>query len=130
MSQSVIGALRVNLGLDSARFEKGAKQAQKQLRVMQNQFKAAAAGATVVATGLTALTLSTARSAREISGLSKMAGAAPVQFQRWSAAAQSVGVEQDKLADILKDTQDRVGDFVATGGGPMADFFEIGRAHV
>ncbi|EAP75748.1 hypothetical protein [Roseovarius nubinhibens] len=124
MSQSVIGALRVNLGLDSARFEKGAKQAQKQLRVMQNQFKAAAAGATVVATGLTALTLSTARSAREISGLSKMAGAAPVQFQRWSAAAQSVGVEQDKLADILKDTQDRVGDFVATGGGPMADFFE------
>ncbi|WP_370211561.1 hypothetical protein [Roseovarius sp.] len=35
-----------------------------------------------------------------------------------------MGIEQEKLADILKDTQDRVGDFNATGGGPMADFFE------
>jgi hypothetical protein len=28
MSKSVIGALRVNLGLDSAQFERGAKRAQ------------------------------------------------------------------------------------------------------
>lgn len=41
-----------------------------------------------------------------------------------SFAAKSVGIEQEKLADILKDTSDRVGDFLTTGGGPMADFFE------
>jgi hypothetical protein len=35
-----------------------------------------------------------------------------------------VGIEQEKLADILKDVNDRVGDFLQTGGGPMADFFE------
>ncbi|MEX1056736.1 MAG: hypothetical protein WED11_03310, partial [Natronospirillum sp.] len=41
-----------------------------------------------------------------------------------AAGARSFGIEQDKLSDILKDTNDRVGDFVQTGGGPMADFFE------
>jgi len=124
MSQSVIGALRVNLGLDSARFQKGAKQAQSQLRVMQGLFKAFAATATVVAAGLGVMTTTTVRAAREIDTLSKLAGSTPEQFQRWAAGAKTVGIEQEKLADILKDTQDRVGDFNATGGGPMADFFE------
>lgn len=41
-----------------------------------------------------------------------------------AAATSTVGIEQDKLADILKDVNDRVGDFLSTGGGPMADFFE------
>ncbi|HAR52945.1 MAG TPA: hypothetical protein DCS45_13870, partial [Roseovarius nubinhibens] len=124
MSQSVIGALRVNLGLDSARFQKGAKQAQSQLRAMQGQFKAFAATATVVAAGLGVMTTATVRAARQIDTLSKLAGSTPEQFQRWAAGAKTVGIEQEKLADILKDTQDRVGDFNATGGGPMADFFE------
>src|SRR5690606_12048994 len=45
-------------------------------------------------------------------------------FQRLAHAARTVGIESDKLADIYKDVNDRVGDFVQTGGGPMADFFE------
>jgi hypothetical protein len=28
------------------------------------------------------------------------------------------------MSDILKDVNDRIGDFMQTGGGPMADFFE------
>ena len=50
--------------------------------------------------------------------------ATPEVFQRWSAASATVGIEQEKLADILKDVNDRVGDFLQTGGGPMKDFFE------
>ena len=53
-----------------------------------------------------------------------MANASPEVFQRWAAASATVGIEQEKLADILKDVNDRVGDFLQTGGGPMADFFE------
>jgi len=30
----------------------------------------------------------------------------------------------DKVADIIKDVNDKIGDFIATGAGPMADFFE------
>ncbi|KAK0352189.1 hypothetical protein LTR94_021911 [Friedmanniomyces endolithicus] len=33
-------------------------------------------------------------------------------------------VEQDKLSDIMKDVNDKFGDFMQTGGGEMADFFE------
>lgn len=35
-----------------------------------------------------------------------------------------MGIETDKLGDILKDTQDKVGDFLTTGGGEMQDFFD------
>jgi len=39
---SVIGALRVNLGLDSANFERGAKRVQSPLASMRKQFAAIA----------------------------------------------------------------------------------------
>jgi hypothetical protein len=60
----------------------------------------------------------------QIGRLSQVANASTTEFQKFAQAARTVGVEQDKVADILKDVNDRVGDFLATGGGPMKDFFE------
>ncbi|WP_282057584.1 phage tail tape measure C-terminal domain-containing protein [Lentibacter algarum] len=85
---------------------------------------AATAAAAALAAAVVAMTRSTIMAANEIDQLSQVANAAPEVFQRWSAASATVGVEQEKLADILKDVNDRVGDFLQTGGGPMADFFE------
>jgi hypothetical protein len=85
---------------------------------------AATAAATALATAVVAMTRSTVAAANEIDQLSQVANANPEVFQRWSAASATVGIEQEKLADILKDVNDRVGDFLQTGGGPMADFFE------
>lgn len=65
-----------------------------------------------------------AETAREIENQSRLANANTTEFQRMAAGAKEFGIEQDKLSDILKDTNDRIGDFVQTGGGPMADFFE------
>ncbi|MBY5962088.1 hypothetical protein [Marinobacter nauticus] len=45
-------------------------------------------------------------------------------LSRNAYAAQTVGIEVDKLGDIYKDVSDKIGDFVSTGGGQMADFFE------
>ncbi|RXE48697.1 DUF456 domain-containing protein [Chromohalobacter israelensis] len=45
-------------------------------------------------------------------------------LQEWQFAANQVGVNSDKLGDIFKDTSDKLGDFVATGGGEAADLFE------
>jgi len=45
-------------------------------------------------------------------------------IQKYVVAAKVMGIETDKLGDIFKDTQDKVGDFLTTGGGEMADFFE------
>lgn len=64
------------------------------------------------------------RLAIEIGNLSQVANASTTEFQKFAIAARTVGIEQDKAADILKDVTDRVGDFLQTGGGPMKDFFE------
>lgn len=77
---------------------------------------AAAAGAAIVK--------STAESSREIANLSRLVGESTTEFQRNAAAAKTLGIEQEKYADIMKDVQDKVGDFIQTGAGPMADFFE------
>lgn len=85
---------------------------------------AMAAALTLGTTAASGLARRAADAAVEIDNLARLAGASPVEFQRMAAAAETVGIKHEKLADILKDVQDRVGDFISTGGGPMADFFE------
>lgn len=81
---------------------------------------AAAAGGVAFA----AIVASAARAARETQNLARLANTSAQEYQRWAYAARTVGVEQDKVGDILKDVQDKVGDFLSTGGGALADFFE------
>ena len=92
------------------------------------RFARAASGAFLgLSTGagvFTAIARSASQSAAEIDNLSRLANTNVEDFQRLSFASRAYGVEQDKLADILKDTNDRVGDFLSTGGGEMKDFFE------
>lgn len=64
------------------------------------------------------------RSAAEIGRLAQVAGTGVVEFQRFAAAARTTGIDMSKASDIIKDVNDKIGDFLATGGGPMADFFE------
>jgi len=131
-----IGALRAMLSLDSAAFEKGAKRAQASMNGLQRSMAKASdrmgrigrqmttrvTAPLAAAAGLMARSAVTA--AFEIERLAQVSDAGTTEFQRFAAGAREVGIQQEKLADILKDTQDRVGDFLATGGGPMADFFE------
>lgn len=62
--------------------------------------------------------------AARLKDLAALAGTNTTEFQKMAAAARTVGVDQDKLSDIIKDVNDKVGDFLVTGAGPMADFFE------
>lgn len=73
---------------------------------------------------LGALTAEVVRNAREIENMSRLANATTQEFQEWAFASSSVGVSQEKLGDIMKDVNDKFGDFMQTGGGEMADFFE------
>ena len=45
-------------------------------------------------------------------------------LQSWGAAAKTVGRDVDYIGDVFKDTSEKIGDFVATGGGEAADVFE------
>lgn len=132
MASAVIGALRVNLGIDTAQFQEGLKGVRATLDKMGKNLQqwggklstyvtaplaAAGVAVTAIVTGM----------AKDIETLKKSAQISNVgfeEFQKLAFAAQSVGIESEKLADIYKDVNDRIGDFMATGGGPMADFFE------
>lgn len=81
-------------------------------------------GLTVATGAVSAMVVSTVQAANQVSRLAAIANTSEQSFQRLAAGAQFVGIEQDKLADILKDVNDKVGDFLITGGGPLKDFFE------
>ena len=83
-----------------------------------------AISASVLTAGLTRSIDNATRLAKELTNLSTLAGVGVEDFQRFAFAAKTVGVEQDKVADILKDVNDKFGDFLAVGGGPLQDFFE------
>lgn len=108
--------------------DKAGRQAKKTTGEMQTDFAAigtaAAGAAAAAAAGLATLTASTIQSAGEISRFAQVSGAGVEEFQRYAAGARAVGVEQEKLGDIFKDVQDKVGDFVATGGGELKNFFD------
>ena len=62
--------------------------------------------------------------ARQIGIMADVAGVSATRFQKMAVASRTVGVEQGKLSDILKDVNDKLGDYLITGAGPLADFFE------
>ena len=132
MSSKSLGTLTLDLvarvggfvqGMDKAERSsaKWRKQVEKDMRTVGT---VAGAGIAAVVAGTTAMVVSTTRAASEISRFSALSGTTEEIFQRQAAGAKAVGIEQDKLADIFKDTQDKVGDFLQTGGGPLKDFFE------
>lgn len=131
-----VGNIAVRVGADIQDLRQGmaagsrevgsfAASSGKRLRSVVNDLvKVGAAAAAVAAGGLLAITKQATETGREMQNMIRVANAGSAEFQRMAFGAQALGVEQDKLADILKDVNDRVGDFVQTGGGPMADFFE------
>lgn len=67
----------------------------------------------------------TANYAKEVKNLSELVGISTDSFQALAYGAKSVGINQEKLASIFKDTNEKVGEFLNTGGGELKDFFEI-----
>lgn len=111
-----------------AGMDKAERSSQKWRKEVEKSAKAAgvAIGAGIAAgvTALTAFTISTVQAAGEISRFASVAGSSTTEFQKYAAGAKAVGVENDKLADIFKDVNDKVGDFLLNGGGELQDFFK------
>lgn len=83
-----------------------------------------AVGAGTAGAALVAMVGTTVANAKEISNLAQLSGASAQEFQRFAAAAKSVGIQQEQVGDIFKDFREKIGEFVSTGGGEMKDFFE------
>lgn len=128
---------RRNLRSLMGEVEKFQKNADQQLEKVDKDFNALGTGGAAaigklkslmagafVGGGLLAAFKSVTDTAREIQNFSRIAGLGAEDFQSFAFAAKSVGFEADKVADILKDVNDKFGDFFQTGAGPLADFFE------
>ncbi len=128
--------LTVDLLLKTGSFERdGGKAARQFEQRMQNmQASARRAGTAIglaISAGITAGGAAMVQWTRQVADLGveydklgKLSGTTSEQFQRMAAGANSVGMSHEKLADIFKDVQDKIGDYVQTGGGALADFFD------
>jgi len=61
---------------------------------------------------------------REWQTLANIAGDSVIKFKAAAFATDQVGISAEKLADISKDTREKLGEFIASGGGGFKDFFE------
>lgn len=84
----------------------------------------AAAGVVGLATGLAMYVSNAAAHGRELQEYATKAGLTVEQVQALSYATEQYNISGDKMADILKDTREKLGEYAASGGGGFKDFFE------
>ena len=122
----------LGIRVDSKGVQQGAKdlkdlsgaagEAEKKANAMGKAIGAAVAALSVGA--IVNWTKETTRAIAELDRFARLSGTTAEEFQKVAYASARFGVEQEKLADILKDTNDKFGDFFQTGAGPLVDFFE------
>ena len=122
------GSIVVSLLMATGSFETDTKRAQASLKKFEKSVDEAAQkikiGLAAAGAAMTALVYKTTQSAEEIQRFANLSGASAESFQEMAVAASTVGISLEKLADQFKDFRDKFGEFVQTGGGGMADFFE------
>lgn len=102
MGQAEIGSLRVNLGLDSANFEKGARRLSSPLQKMRKNFLAVTAVATAMGASITAAALA---GAKEIDGIAKSARRLDSSIGGFRALQLSASEAGVSLAGLTNDIQ-------------------------
>ena len=103
-------------------FSKVATGVGKGLGVAANLAKKAALGFLAIKGAVTAAALASAKYAKEIKNSSTLMRLSVEDAQAWASATQTVGIDMEKLGDISKDTNEKIGDFLNTGGGGFQDF--------
>lgn len=87
--------------------------------------KAAVGVATAVTAAVTAAAVSAGNFAKELEIASNRFGTTVEEMQALSFASSTVGIELDKLGDIGKDVNEKIGEFAKTGGGGFQDFVDV-----
>lgn len=82
----------------------------------------AVAGVAALASGLTAMQISAAKSTRELSLLSAQAKLSAQEFDSFSFATNQFGINSEQIADISKDLADKLGEYATAGTGTFQDY--------
>ena len=136
---NIIGQAQIIISANIARFQSELRNAQDSARStfrniydnaleMNAKLELATKGITAVVStasnAMQALIGDQIELAKELNQVALRANTTASSIQKYVVAAKTVGIETDKMGDIFKDTQDKIGDFLSTGGGEMQDFFE------
>jgi hypothetical protein len=117
MASSVIGALRVNLGLDSAEFQKGAKKVQAPLASLKKQMLAFGAVAVAAGAAIGAMAMRGAADIDKTAKAARRLGTSFASFRAMELAAEEAGVAMATLTDAVQ-TMDRE---IARGSKPAIE---------
>lgn len=124
--------IAVRVGADISPLTVGLKKADGKLKAfgdsagqLTNKLLPIATAATAAAGAFGAMALKAAESEKEWQNLAAIAGSSVNKFKAAAFATNQVGISAEKLADISKDTKEKLGEFIATGGGGFKDFFEL-----
>lgn len=147
MASTSLGTLTLDLAVRLSEFTDGLTRAERQARdsasnisdsvselrdniaddisKISGSFAGMAIGSLAVAAGaMAAFAIETAKADVQLGIMAGTANTSLKSFQVLTHAAAGFGVEQEALTAILADTQEKLGEFSATGGGGAADFFE------
>lgn len=147
MASSSLGTLTLDLAVRLSEFTEGLSQAQSQASDAANNISnsvselrdniaddisrisgsvagMAIGGALAAAGAIAAMAIETAKADVQLQLMAGTANTSLKSYQVLTHAAAGFGVEQEALGAILADTQEKLGEFSATGGGGAADFFE------
>jgi len=120
MGQSVIGALRVNLGLNSAKFERGAKRVKSPLAQMKKQFLAVAAVAAAAGGAISAMALAGARDLDRAAKSARRLGASIGGFRALELAAGEAGVSLSSMTNDIQTIDREIASIGKSGNAQRA----------
>lgn len=87
--------------------------------------KVAVFAATAAAAAISAAAVAAAAFAKEIQVAANRANTTVEEMQALAFATNTVGISLEKLGDISKDTNEKIGEFLTTGGGGFVDFIDV-----
>lgn len=105
--------------------ERQAESSFSKMRKHVNTYGLAVAGAAAGAvTALAAMAIETSNQAAELEIFAFRANTTTQDFQKMAVGAAAFGIEGDKLSDMMKDFNEKLGELTAVGAGGGVDFFE------
>ena len=127
----ILSRIQLLLDADTANFSAGMQKAKGESKstfesIRENANKmgtAVAAGATTALVALSAMAWETANYAVELEKYALRSNTTTQEFQKMAIGAQAYGIEQEKLSDMMKDFNEKLGELTTIGAGGVVDFF-------
>lgn len=128
----VLSRVQILLDADTARFEQKMNAAPATATRNFDKIKSAAkimatvvAGAAIAsAAAMVSYADQQVKAINELERFSYLAQSTVPEFQKMAVGAEMFGIQQDKLADITKDFNEKLGEMATVGGGGALDFIE------